>query len=269
MIKAAVLGSPISHSLSPILHSSAYKYLGVDGSYEAIEVLAGDLGSFMAALDSGWNNFSLTMPLKEELVALGYPISDLALRIQSANTLHKTATGWSATTTDVGGFVNALSMHGVEVNGNIVIIGAGATARAAASACDSVETHITVVTRSAARIPAMSQAVQFSELQCVSWENLDLLNDADLVISTTPEGATDEISSFFPLITKAPYFEALYKPWPTVASKKWAEGGGQVIDGLDLLIHQAMLQIEIFTGLTFDSDEIYGVLRDVGLEALK
>jgi shikimate dehydrogenase len=88
-----------------------------------------------------------------------------------------------------------------------------------------------------------------------------------LVISTAPSGVTDSIE--LPQKTSVPFFEALYKPWPTPASALWASRGGTVIDGLDLLIHQAVVQIEIFTGKTFDTASMYSQLRRVGLAALK
>ena len=96
---------------------------------------------------------------------------------------------------------------------------------------------------------------------------MSVLADADLVISTAPAGVTDSID--LPAKTSAPYFEALYKPWPTPASSLWTSRGGSVIDGLDLLIHQALSQISIFSGKAFDSALMYKKLREVGLEALK
>ena len=89
MIKAAVLGSPISHSLSPLLHNTAYAQLGIQGSYEAIEVNAGGLAKFIDERDESWTGFSLTMPLKEEAVAYAKHVDDLAKRINSANTLYR------------------------------------------------------------------------------------------------------------------------------------------------------------------------------------
>ena len=267
MIKAAVLGSPISHSLSPLLHNTAYTQLGLSASYEAIEVKAHSLAKFMDERDATWTGFSLTMPLKEEAILYAKHVDDLALRINSANTLYRIAGEWCATSTDVIGFRNALEMHKVEIKGHVVILGAGATARAAAAACDSWETQITVINRSLARVQAMSDAVIESELSFLTWDDLSVLADADLVISTAPAGVTDSIE--LPAKTSAPYFEALYKPWPTPASALWASRGGKVIDGLDLLIHQALAQIAIFSSETIDSALMYTKLREIGLAALK
>jgi shikimate dehydrogenase len=267
MIKAAVLGSPISHSLSPLLHNTAYARLGIQGSYEAIEVNAGGLAKFMDGRDATWTGFSLTMPLKEEAIEYADHVDELAKRINSANTLYRDGGVWRATSTDVIGFSQALKSHKIAIKGHVVILGAGATARAAAAACDGSAAHITVINRSLSRVQGMSDAVIDSELRFLNWDNLSVLSDADLVISTVPAGVTDSIE--LPQETTAPFFEALYKPWPTPASALWASRGGFVIDGLDLLIHQAIAQIQIFTGKVFDSSAMYAQLRSVGLAALK
>jgi len=267
MIRAAVLGSPISHSLSPLLHKTAYAQLGLSASYEAIEVKADSLAEFMDDRDATWTGFSLTMPLKQEVISYAKHVDNLAQRINSANTLYRSAGEWHATSTDVIGFTNTLKMHKIAIKGHIVILGAGATARAAAAACDSSNTQITVINRSLTRVQAMSDAVNESELSFLNWDDLSVLSDADLVISTAPAGVTDSI--VLPAKTIAPYFEALYKPWPTPASALWASRGGKVLDGLDLLIHQAIAQIAIFSGLSFDAQLMYVKLREVGLAALK
>ena len=105
MIKAAVLGSPISHSLSPLLHSTAYAQLGLSAKYEAIEVKADNLARFMDERDETWTGFSLTMPLKEEAITYADNIDNLAKRINSANTLYRKAGEWHATSTDVIGLL--------------------------------------------------------------------------------------------------------------------------------------------------------------------
>lgn len=267
MIKAAVLGSPISHSLSPLLHNTAYEQLGVQGSYEAIEVNAGGLTKFMDDRDDSWTGFSLTMPLKEEAIAYAQHVDELAKRINSANTLYRDGGAWHATSTDVLGFSQALKSHKIDIKGHVVILGAGATARAAAAACDGAAERITVINRSLSRVAGMSEVVINSELSFLNWDDLSVLSDADLVISTAPAGVTDSIE--LPNKTSAPFFEALYKPWPTPASALWASRGGTVIDGLDLLIHQAIAQISIFTGASVDISAMYTQLRGVGLAALK
>jgi hypothetical protein len=109
MIRGAVLGSPIEHSLSPVLHRAAFADLHLEGSYDRIEVGAGELKKFLSERASEFDYLSLTMPLKEEVLQLGFATSDLALKSQSANTLIKSGGTWEATSTDGTGFVQALA----------------------------------------------------------------------------------------------------------------------------------------------------------------
>ena len=84
MIRGAVLGSPITHSLSPRLHRAIFDFLKIEGSYEAIEVKSGELTEFFTKRAEEFDYFSLTMPLKEEALSLGLPVDSIATRIQSA-----------------------------------------------------------------------------------------------------------------------------------------------------------------------------------------
>jgi len=268
MIKAAVLGSPIKHSLSPLLHNFAYRELGVLGEYSKIEVGAGELSTFLASLDQSWNGFSLTMPLKEEIVNCVENVSALSKKIRSANTLFRREREWQATTTDVAGFTHALLSHSAEISGKVVIIGAGATARAAAASCDGIASHITIMARSSRGADEIFECVDSSEMEFVAWGNQESIHDAQIIISTTPEGATDSLIEIFPERPQSIFFDVLYKPWPTQALAKWRENSGYVIDGLDLLIHQAISQVEIFTGTQIDRAEMAQMMRVVALDEL-
>ncbi len=268
MIKAAVLGSPIDHSLSPLLHQLAYRELGISGEYSKLEVPSGELSTFLASLDDSWTGFSLTMPLKEEIVDCVNNVSPLSKKIRSANTLYRTSGEWNATTTDVSGFIDSLQSHGVEISGNVVIIGAGATARAAAAACDASASHITIMARSSRGADEIFKSVDSTEMNFVSWGDEESIQAAQLIISTTPEGATDSLIQIFPTKPDGIFFDVLYKPWPTQALATWQAKKGQVIDGLDLLIHQAISQVEIFAGLSVDRTPMAQLMRKAAFEAL-
>ena len=99
-ISGAVLGSPISHSLSPLLHRAIFSHLGLSLDYRAIEVVSGSLKTFLAENESNFDYFSLTMPLKEEALALSIAIDPLVSRIQSSNTLVKRGAEWNLFSTD-------------------------------------------------------------------------------------------------------------------------------------------------------------------------
>ena len=104
MISAGVLGSPISHSLSPVLHRAAYAALGIAAEYNAYEVGTGELENFLSNDGKDLNCLSLTMPLKEEALEIADHISATSHQIASGNTLCKMEDGWHLTSTDVEGF---------------------------------------------------------------------------------------------------------------------------------------------------------------------
>jgi shikimate dehydrogenase len=264
LINAAVLGSPIAHSLSPLIHSLAYEQLGIAGQYEAIEIQAGGLANFLSQTDK--NCLSLTMPLKEEAMKVADVITDIAGRISCGNTLSLRDGKWNLTSTDVSGFDYALKMHGIEKVDSVLIIGAGATARAAIASVSAITTNVAVVSRNPERETAVTKASSI-DVTFLPWEITDALNDADLVINTTPGQATDY---FLSAINKprGTLFEVLYHPWPTVISKAWSDCQAQVIDGLDLLIHQAIAQVEIFTGVACDRELLYAKMREAALAKL-
>lgn len=268
MIKAAVLGSPINHSLSPLLHTVAYAELGLESDYSRVEIKSGELKAFLDQCDSSWTGFSLTMPLKEEVLQFTEDATALAKRIKSANTLVQKASRWSATTTDVTGITHALAAHDTDATGDVLIIGGGATARAAAAACDGIATKITIMNRSLSRVADLANAVEVSDLEFISWGDDSAFELADLIISTTPEGATDSLISSFPEKPSGIFFEVLYKPWPTAAVSAWSDNGGQIIDGLDLLIHQAIDQVSIFSGEIVERSSMAALMRRHGLKAL-
>ena len=265
MIRGAVLGSPISHSLSPILHRTAYEKLGIFGQYQAIEITPEKLREFITGLDESWTGLSLTMPLKEEVLSIADEVDELALRINSANTLVRSPLGWKALSTDVIGFVQTLIAHGVSNIKQVVILGSGATARAAAAACDGPTCSIRIIHRSVERESAMRRAAPTSHLEFEMWGSE--IGQTDLLINATPAGVADSYSE--KLDVRGVYFEALYNPWPTKMLAKWRALKGFGIDGLDLLVHQGIDQIELMTGKSVQRGILAPVLRTACLAAMK
>lgn len=267
MIRAALLGSPVAHSLSPVLHRAAYRAMALDGEYEAIEIVASDLAQFIASRDESWTGFSLTMPLKEEVLRVADSVDPLVLQIQSANTLIRAESGWHALTTDVSGFQRALTAHGVTQYENVLIIGAGATARAAAAACDEFGRHLVVINRSVKREEAMRGSVQRAVVSFINWS--DELPQVDLVINTTPAGVADVFVTQFTARPRSVFFEALYHPWPTSLLAHWRALGGEVIDGLDLLVQQGIDQVALMSKHSVNREELAPILRAAGLAAIR
>ena len=266
MIRGAVLGSPISHSLSPLLHRSAFEFLGIEGTYTAIEVKSGELAAFISkdgeALES-FDYFSLTMPLKEELVRLNVLRDPLAVRIQSANTLYRSGLDWVATSTDGSGFLKALSDESFEHLQKTLILGAGGTARAVAGAVDSMTQHIHVMSRSENRREALSGAITSSEFTFLPWKDQIDFGFYDLIVNTTPAGVADVLVSNLPKKVDGVYFDVLYKPLPTALGEAYAQKGGRVYDGIDLLVFQGIEQLDLVLDLGSSRDDLATHLEKV------
>ncbi len=261
MIKGAVLGSPINHSLSPRLHTALFQILEIEGIYEAIEVKSGELADFFKDRRDEFDYLSLTMPLKEEALTLDVSIDEATKRIQSANTLVNRNGNWSLSSTDGSGFIQALAHKGLLNFSSVLILGAGGTARAVAGALDTVSTSITVLGRSSTREDALSQAIQSADFSYRRWQQSIDFDEFDLVVNTTPAGAADLLAESVPHKTNTPLFDVIYKPWPTVLAARWQDCGGVVINGLELLLYQGIDQVEKVIGAIHDREALASQLR--------
>jgi len=261
MIRGAVLGSPITHSLSPRLHRAAFSFLGVEGSYEPIEVPAGSLSSFIEQRGGDFDYFSLTMPLKEEVLLLPIDCEPLIGKIQSGNTLWKKDGSWSLTSTDGSGFLAALAHAGLQTFNRVLILGAGGTARAVAGAMDGISKEIHVLGRSSVRAPALKSSVTTSDFEYISWNSGAELGSYDLVVNTTPAGAADLLADSLGSGTTGVLFDVIYKPWPTVLAAAWRDSGGKVIGGLELLLYQGIDQLELVLGKGLEREKLAAHLR--------
>ncbi|MDX6226349.1 MAG: shikimate dehydrogenase [Frankiales bacterium] len=238
-----MLGSPISHSLSPVLHRAAYAALELDWRYEAIECDEAALPGLLSSLDESWAGLSLTMPLKSAVLPLLDEVAPLARAVGAANTVVRRPGGWVGENTDVPGLATLLDEAGVDTVEHAVIIGAGATARSAVAALSVVTRSVTVVGRSSGRrdeLGAVAAEVGV-ELAWVDWAEADsTVQTAPLVVATTPAGATDQLAGGEGLLV-----DVVYDPWPTPLAARWR---GPVVGGLELLVQQAALQVELMTG---------------------
>ncbi|MFE2267261.1 shikimate dehydrogenase [Streptomyces griseosporeus] len=250
--RAAVLGKPIAHSLSPVLHRAAYAELGLEGwTYDRFEVDEAALPDFVDGLGPEWAGLSLTMPLKRAVLPLLDEISDTARSVEAVNTLVFTEDGRRVgDNTDIPGIVAALREHGIEQVDSAAVLGAGATASSALAALARVcAGEITVYVRSEARAAEMRAWGERLdvEVRTADWADAAEALRAPLVVATTPAGTTDALAAAVPE-RPAALFDVLYDPWPTALAARWSMFGGAVVSGLDLLVHQAVLQVEQMTG---------------------
>ncbi|MFH9612524.1 shikimate dehydrogenase [Streptomyces pratensis] len=266
--RAAVLGSPIAHSLSPVLHRAAYAELGLDHwSYDRFEVDEAGLPGFIEGLDSSWAGLSLTMPLKRAIIPLLDEITDTAASVEAVNTFVLTEDGRrTGDNTDIPGMIAALRERGVDKVESAAILGAGATASSALAALAEICTgSVTAYVRSAARADEMRGWGERLgvDVRIADWATAAEALHAPLVIATTPAGTTDALAADVPA-APGTLFDVLYEPWPTELASRWSSTGAPVVGGLDLLVHQAVLQVERMTGL----DAPVAAMRVAGEAAL-
>ncbi|WP_369143161.1 shikimate dehydrogenase [Streptomyces sp. R44] len=251
--RAAVLGSPIAHSLSPVLHRAAYAALGLDDwAYDRFEVDEAGLPGFVGELDDSWAGLSLTMPLKRAIIPLLDEISDTAASVEAVNTVVFREDGRRfGDNTDIPGMIAALRERGVEKVESAAVLGAGATASSALAALARIcAGPVTAYVRSEARAEEMRGWGERLDVdvRTADWERAAEAFDEPLVIATTPAGTTNALANDVP-DRVGTLFDVLYDPWPTALAAAWSDRGGKVVGGLDLLVHQAVLQVEQMTGV--------------------
>jgi len=273
-VRAAVLGSPIGHSLSPVLHRAAYAELGLTWwQYDAIECDEARLPGLLDSCGPDWAGLSLTMPLKRTVLPLLDRIEPLATSVGCANTVVFAAAQRLGYTTDVPGMVNALAERGLPGEGGsdagqVLIIGGGATACAGLGAVAELGgKSVTVAVRDPARTKDLQQAADRLGISVtLASFTPKSMRDASLVISTVPAGAADFFAANFSehASARTAVLDVVYHPWPTPLASAAALAGAVVVSGFDLLLHQAARQVELMT----DRPAPLEVMRRAGLAEL-
>jgi shikimate dehydrogenase len=276
--RAAVLGSPVAHSLSPTLHRTAYGRLGLAGwEYSAIEVVGAD--ALATLIDAGpWAGLSLTMPLKTLAQPLVDEISPLARATGSVNTITFARGRRLGDNTDVDGIALALAEARVHAADRAVVLGGGATAASAVAALGRLGAAPALVLRSPARGTGVLEAADRLgvEVSVVPWSDqhrvAGLLAGADVVVSTVPAQAGPAVvAAIDAAIDAAPTAEnrrglgvlldVVYHPWPTGPARSWQDGGGVVVGGLAMLLHQAVAQVRLMTGREVTGADVEAMRR--------
>lgn len=256
--KAAVIGSPIEHSLSPVLHNAAYAALGLDWEYTRLECAADAVPSLVSSLGPEWAGLSCTMPTKRAALAFASSVTPRASAVGAANTLVRTDSGWHADCTDVDGVVGALREKGFSGGARGVVLGAGGTATAAlAGFAELGVSSVSLVVRDPSRA---GEAVRTAERVGVAVEVLPLSSvdvgslaaGCDVLVSTVPAAATESLAGD---LARAPFvLDVIYHPWPTPVADAVRGSGARLATGLDMLLHQAFGQVELFTGMDAPRD---------------
>ena len=251
-MRAAVLGSPIGHSLSPSLHRAAYAALGLPWTYEAVELTPAGLPGFLAGLDDAWAGLSLTMPLKQTVLPLLTTCSELVGVTGAANTVVLRGGQRHGHNTDVAGIVAALREAGLATARTGAVLGAGATAASALAAlaglgCSAVTVHARSPERAAGLHPVAEQLGV--TLQIALLTDGFAGPDCDVVVNTTPAGALEAlVATARPSVCGPVLLDVVYHPWPTQLAALFTAAGATVVPGLAMLLHQAAAQVELMTG---------------------
>jgi len=268
-MRCAVLGDPIGHSLSPVIHRAAYDALGLDWQYDAVQVPSGTLAAFLDGLEDGWRGLSLTMPLKREVIPLLDSQDEWVRATGACNTVLIEPDGQRhGLNTDVTGALMVLGE--VDPMRRAIVLGGGATAASVLLAlAEHGTTEATLVVRDPARAeetlavaaahpqPIAVDVRTFADVRSTSL-------DADVLVSTVPASvqAPDVLASVagVPVV-----FEVLYDPWPTPLATAASAAGHTLLTGLDLLVAQALNQVVAMTG-RFDAPA--GAMRRAAEDAL-
>lgn len=266
--RAAVLGSPIVHSLSPVLHRAAYRDLGLDWRYDAVEVTESGLAGFVAGCGPEWVGLSLTMPLKRAVLPLLATRAPLVEVVGAANTVVFGADRRLAGhNTDVAGMVLALRGIGVQA-GPAVVLGGGATAASALAAlaelgCREVRLLARRPEVAGHELAGVADRVGI-QLAVGPWpqpgQRLPDADDAPIVVSTAPASAGPSLVAAVPA-RPGWLLDVSYDPWPTVLVQAWEQAGGRAVAGDEMLLHQAVAQVELMVGRAPSTAAMRAALR--------
>jgi shikimate dehydrogenase len=251
----AVIGSPVEHSLSPVLHGAAYRALGVaDARYERHEVAAGRLEDFLArGTGRELQGLSVTMPCKPEAFALADEHDAVSRQLGVANTLlRREGGGWRAENHDVHGIAASLRDHGADEITTGAVLGSGATALSALAALLSLGARTVLLSaRSPEKLEPLSElaAGAGAETLVIPWDRHHETLGADAVVSALAVAGARDVAARWSargegsLPRPGVLLDVLYDPWPAPVAAVVQRAGGEVADGLEMLAHQADMQV--------------------------
>ena len=272
--RCAVWGSPVVHSLSPVLHRAAYAALGLtDWEYARRDVDEAAFPDAFGGLDGSWRGLSLTMPLKEVGLRAARTVTPLAAATGAANTLVRDAddpSAWTAHNTDVHGIRTALALAGCPAPSSLLVLGSGATARSALAAITSPLARVVFMVRDRVRPETLAQArAAGTAVEVVPMGRWEAVRDVDAVVSTVPPSSVtglerlDRLDHASARTPRGPaVLDVVYGTGRTPLQRAAAAQGWPVAEGTDMLLHQATEQVRLMTGLPAPLAAMSEALRD-------
>ena len=244
----AVIGSPIGHSKSPLLHGAAISALGIDASYEAIDVTELQFPSFLASQSTDWLGFSLTMPLKHVVRPLLVDECETSTLTGAVNTIVRGESGWHGFNTDVWGAQTAIAQSLGTHFRSAIVLGSGATASSLVAALSSIGVmDVTVVARDAGKAAATAELCTRLGMSArgIEWGTGSL--QADILVNTLP-GSVSLDPELVDDLDAGALFDVVYDPWPSTLSREWSARGLPSSSGITMLLWQAVRQARLFYG---------------------
>jgi shikimate dehydrogenase len=271
-----VIGDPIEHSLSPVMHNAAIAHLGVDYVYLPFPVKTADLGVAIGGFNAiGLQGFSVTIPHKQAILSVLSEVSAVAKVVGAVNTVWRTDSGWSGTNTDVEGFIAPLEAYNRNWSQTTpLILGHGGAARAVVVGLTQLGcTEIHIVGRDVQKLSQFQQSWVNAPLPITinvhRWEQLpELISQADLVVNTTPIGMYPNVdqspidaAAMQKLKEGAIAYDLIYTPNPTQFLQQAQQQGAITIDGLEMLVQQGAAALKIWLEQTPPVDIMRQSLR--------
>lgn len=269
--KLAVIGDPIEHSLSPLIQQAMLDALGIPCEYGRIHVPAGTVAEWLPGTP-GLNlaGFNATMPHKTDLVPLMTTLSDDARMYRSVNTVVIRDGAFHGYNTDGAGFLRSLLDEGIQPEGKrIAVYGAGGAARSVVLKLNAEgAAQITVCCRTVAKAAELARASKRVQVVALGGkENDEALAQADIFINCTPLGMQGVPAQFdsFDFLDKlpahTPVCDLIYRPMRTALLDEADKRGHLVMNGLGMLIHQAILALEHFSDMTLDAELMKAAIK--------
>lgn len=272
MIRLAVIGDPIDHSLSPLVHSTILKNLGIDYEYEKVQVKKGELGSFLEyAKEKKFDGFNLTMPHKVDILPYLSEIDEEAERYGAVNTVKVKNGKLYGYNTDADGYVQSIKTLGIEIDKkNVVIMGAGGVVQTLAlkTALEGAN-EISIMNRTLSKAEEISKMVEIKTGKKCDFGGLEVvqlkekMTNCHILINATPLGMHsvnkdfEDLSFINELPKGAVVSDLIYNPQKTTLLKKAEQLGYKTINGLGMLVFQAILADKIYLESDFDINKIY------------
>jgi shikimate dehydrogenase len=267
--RCAVWGSPIEHSLSPVLHRAAYAALGLeDWAYDRREVDEARFPETFSALDETWRGLSLTMPLKEVALAAAGAVTLTAAATGAANTLVRDVddpSRWTAHNTDVHGITMALRVAGCAHVSNLLVVGSGATARSALATVTDPQARVVLMVRDRVRPQTLEQAEAAGlRVEVVPMGDWSAAADVDAVVSTVPPASVPAVELLPPATgaRRPVVLDVVYGSGTTPLQRAARARGWNIAEGTDMLLHQATEQVRLMTGRPAPIEAMASALRD-------